>query len=309
MSAGSTRSPKAPAGFHLYVSVFQTCRMTLRAPARPLLLEHALDLGAGQRHRDEAVRERLHGEDLPVGDLAGQLAAADLVEHEIGADPARVHERHDGAAQGGRRRGLELRVGDVVAERRLARRRVRARDVGGDRADDAVRDRGGDDAVALDERRLVRVLRDVAGDDLVVDRRSDVGSPDFLSIVMSMSVTSRPNEAALVTGRPSIDAVVGVVRVTGDDEVDLVAHAVHDVHDRARDARALVVASPVGNPPSWMRTTIASAPFLRSFGTSAFTVSASSRKLDVRDAGRRDDLGRALERHADERDLRAVEVS
>ena len=68
--------------------------------------------------------------------------------------------------------------------------------------------------------------------------------------------------------------------MAGDDEVNLVVEAIDDVDDRAGDTRAPVdVVSVAGGrlPPSWMRTTIASTPRRFSSGTSAFTVSASSR--------------------------------
>ena len=60
-------------------------------------------------------------------------------------------------------------------------------------------------------------------------------------------------------------------------------------------------------PPSCSSSTIVlDLPLLQSDGTSALTVSASSRKLEPGDAGRRDDQRRALERLADERDLFAL---
>ena len=77
-----------------------------------------------QRLDDQRVPERLDGERLAVGDLARLLAAASLAEEKTGADAARVHERGHRAAEVGRSRGLEHRVGD--RRRPAAARRPRS---------------------------------------------------------------------------------------------------------------------------------------------------------------------------------------
>ena len=61
----------------------ETCRIRWRRlPAEPdeLLLEHVLELRAGERLGDHQVVERLDGERLAVGDLAGRLAARGVGE-------------------------------------------------------------------------------------------------------------------------------------------------------------------------------------------------------------------------------------
>ena len=90
-----------------------------------LLLEQPSDHVAGHRLDDERVGERLHGERLAVGDLARRSPPVCWSADQVGADPARVHERDDRAA---RRDGLvasSCASAIDVAERSTRRAAVR----------------------------------------------------------------------------------------------------------------------------------------------------------------------------------------
>ena len=62
------------------------------------------------------------------------------------------------------------------------------------------------------------------------------------------------------------------------------------------------------DPPSWMRTTIASTPRRFELGNQRVDGVGLVQEVEPGDAGRADDRRGALERHADERHLGAVEV-
>jgi hypothetical protein len=80
-------------------------------PWEALLFEDVLDLGAGECLCCHQVVERLDGEGLAVGDLAGRLTTGRVGKGEVGTNTARVHE----CDLGTRRLGVgQLRVGDDV---------------------------------------------------------------------------------------------------------------------------------------------------------------------------------------------------
>ena len=128
---------------------------------------------------------------------------------------------------------------------------------------------------------------------------------------------SRPNEAAL-GDQPAVESAdVRLVRVRADDDVDLGVEPVDDV-DEVGPGEVLAAVRRPGSraengafwiPPSCRSSTIGSTPCFFSRGTSALTVSASSRKSSPATPVGRDDQRRALERLADERDLRALPTS
>ncbi len=134
--------------------------------AADLLLEAGEQLRAGEVDDVHHVGEGLDGERLAVGDHAVALRAGRL-EGQVGADAAGVHQGELGAALVVRRGGLQLGVGDEVAERRLGGVGAAARDVGGDMADGAAGDRCGELVPARDQRGHVRGLGLGAVDDVV----------------------------------------------------------------------------------------------------------------------------------------------
>ena len=145
-----------------------------------------------------------NGERLAEGDHAVALADRAAGEDQFGADTAGVHEgQHRLTDVGVGSRG-KLRVGDGVAERLLQRGVVGPHDVGGDVADgpvgdgcddfEVMRDQVGEPGIRSTSRVTIRLL--------IVIRPAHVTGA--ASTRMSMSVTSRPNEKALVTGLPSI---------------------------------------------------------------------------------------------------------
>ena len=162
--------------------------------------------------------------------------------------------------------------------------RVRA---SGRSPDDDAGDRRRDGVVLSDQRRQVGRLRDVLGDDAVVDRHrlhEVVGPAVELGIDIGDESTLRGGTGYDLAVDQAVDRPV---RVTGDDNVDLIAHRVDDRWEGARRIDAGVDERRVGagavagrsTPPSWSRTTIALTPRVSSSGTSALTVSASSRKF------------------------------
>ena len=97
-----------------------------------------------------------------------------------------------------------------------------------------------------------------------------------------MSVTSRPNAAAPVTILPSTTQFTAqfVWPVTTTSTSSSIASTIGGSAP-LRVPQLLIVVSLSGldvEPPSWSRTTIVSTPCAFSWGTSAFTVAASSRK-------------------------------
>ena len=215
----------------------------------------------------------------------------------------------------------------ATRRRRSRRSGCRAgRDVGGDRADDLVRDRRRQRPVPVDDRRQTPASFATSWVTITLSAPSPT-STSFVwwSITRSMSVTTRPNDDALVTSFRPIVADVRRVRVAADDDVDLRVEAVRDLGDlRPAEVDALVdvrvgigirrrredgIAGGFWKPPWWIRMTNARTPFsLRSFRTSALVVSTSSPEVEAGDARRRDDVGCPLEGEADERDLRVVDL-
>ena len=105
---------------YAYGSRPTTCRMRwVVCPAKPdeLLLQHLLELGAGEGLGDHQVVERLHGEALAVRHLTGGLAAGGVGEGQRLPDAARVHQRDLGARADG----------CTPAARRRSRRRAGSR--------------------------------------------------------------------------------------------------------------------------------------------------------------------------------------
>ena len=134
-------------------------------------------------------------------------------------------------------------------------------------------------------------------------------------MVRSIDVISRPNDARDVTSRSlkrhmygwcvwalTTRSTAGSSRLTTLSRSGPVkfSHLFTSMKPREKGAFCW--------PPSCRSSTIVLTLRCFSRATSALTVSASSRKLEPGDAGRRDDQRRPLERLADEGDLLAVEV-
>lgn len=95
----------APLGGSFIVGVDQAARLEYRRDFQlELLLQKGLDLLTGHLDADELVVERLHGEEVSVGDFALR---------DVLPDAAGVHEREIGLGE------VALRVGDEVPERAL----------------------------------------------------------------------------------------------------------------------------------------------------------------------------------------------
>lgn len=198
-----------------------------------LLLEHPAQLLAGERERGERVAERLDGERLAEGDRARRLAARGHRRgEEVGPDPAGVHQRELGAVDLRRR---ELGVGDQVTQRRLARRRGLPGEIARRPAEDAVGQRGGLRLVALHERLQLGVGRDVLGDRDVASLRGDQVAG--ATVEHHVDVGDEPPEGQAGDDRaPAEPAVVALVGMAGEHDVDRAAHVLDDRHDRAGEA-------------------------------------------------------------------------
>ncbi len=178
----------------------EICRIDAACARRlPLLLQHGLELRAGQRDRLHDVAERLHGERLAVGDHAVALAGAN---------------RRSGRR--GCRRGSSCATcaPPLAGSRRAGRRRSR-RPAATRPAGPAARVRS---AVIVPTCRLAigrglrpwprstiacdrRVRCDVAGDDLVVGAVRSRTTSRRCSIFRSTTESSRPNDRPWMTGR------------------------------------------------------------------------------------------------------------
>ena len=214
-----------------------------RWPAAPA----PLDLRPGEVHGDQQVAERLHGERLAVRDLARLLAAGDLVEGQVGPDPAGVHQGDLGAAVAGC---------DVAASWASAMRLASGPSVSrfGDRVMSAVIEPTTRLAIGADARLP-------AVDDLGLRRvGGGSGRPGGWSTSVRLRRTSpvrglmvsvglgddpaegrRRGDHPVATVRVGDVADVRLVGVAGDDQVDLRVQVLGDVDDRAGDADALPV--------------------------------------------------------------------
>ena len=164
-----------------------------------------------------------------------------------------------------------------------------------------------DGVVPVDQRSDRRIERDVAGDDRVVDP----DGRDVLLRPIDPHVDVGEHTAERVGARHG-DAVeiadVGLMRVAGDDEVDLRVQPIDDVDDRAADPGAAV------DVESRRKATFVDQHHDR-LNVAVLEV-ADQRVRGVRlveevepgDAGGADDVRRPFEGHADERHLRTVEV-
>ena len=229
--------------------------------ALPLLFEHRLELGAGERGRPEVVHERQHGVRLGERDVAGE---------QLVAQAARVHHADLGATPLGRRQRVEQGVGDEVAEGRLGAAVVAVaagvhtghvlaageggRDVGGSRPDDDAADlvgvvEGGlDDVGDLGDPRVggdqvgvvgsrarhdpLRVVDDITRG--TVDGQHDLA--DRRAVLAGLH--DRPRAG---TARDRGVERVATVRVAVQDRVDLLRQALDHVDERpARRDRVVV---------------------------------------------------------------------
>ena len=292
----------------------------MRAAAAELLFEHVLELLAGQRHGHQAVTEGLHGEGFAVGDVAVAFVGRARRVGEAGAaHTARIHQGDHGVAETGLAGGGELRVGDDEAGRLAA---GGVGDVGqraGDRADDAFGERRGDALVTGDQivERGVRRDRGVVAEDdgvprrngkrvarLAVDRDVDFGE--------HAAEGQRAGHRHQLAGFGRQLAVVHVVRVAGDHQVDCRIEALDDIDDVAGKARAVVVAGDRRG-----RRALAAALMDRDDDDfSALVADLADQRVggigfilecQAFDAARCDDGRRAFENEADESDARAVD--
>ena len=270
-----------------------------RALAVPLLLEHPVDLGAGERQGHQAVAERLDGERLAVGDVA---------RVDVGPDAARVHERDHGVAEAARRGGRELGVGDDVAEDRLAGRVLLARERRRRGADAAVGDRGRDGRVLVEDRRLGRVLGHVLGDDLVVGRDRDdlAGAPVDAQVGVGQHAPERRRARGALAGD---HAVVGLVRVAGEVEVDLLARAPDDVGQRAHRVDAVVDLPEVDGVALVHEHDDRAHALLLEDGRVLVDRVGLVAEREALDARGGDDRRRVLQHDADEADLHAADAA
>ena len=200
-----------------------------------MLLEHVLDLLAGQRQRHQLIAERLAGEQIGVGHRAI------LLPRNIGAHAAGIGEGdHRAAVCRGAGRG-ELGVGDDIAERALAGIVGHARQRFRHRARRTVGDRRGNPVVGFKQRGLFGVLGKRCGaDDVVVG----LGADDVARDGIELEVDRGDERAVFVAAgdKPSVDlADIGLMGVAGDHHIDRAIEFFDDVDDRARDARALII--------------------------------------------------------------------
>src|SRR5690606_33162128 len=200
-----------------------------------LLFQQCVELCAGQRDDLHQVVERLHGERLAVGDdPIGRVG-------KVGAHASRVHQRDlRAAALAG---GLQLGVGDQIAQGRLPGGCRAPGDVGGDGADLPVLDLGDPLLPGLHELDDLRVGSDVAGDDVIVgDHR---GAHHVLRPPVDLEVDPGEHTAEggslgdvpRLTGGVGRLADVGLVRVPHDDQVDVGGDAPGDPHTGPGDHR------------------------------------------------------------------------
>lgn len=272
-----------------------------------LLLQDLPDLIAGHRLGYQAVAERLDGERLAIGDVAVAFAGGAAEVGQVGTDAAGVHESHNRVAEAGIIGGVQLSVGDDIAQGGFAGRIGGAQDVTRDLADDPIRQRGGDGVVPVDEAGHPRVLGDVAGDDDVVDA-------DRLDLPRStmdehVDVGHDSPKGRGAGHRAAVDhAVVSLVRVAGDEQVDFGVGALDDIDDGAGNARALVVIA--GREATLMNQ--------NHDGANALPAQALDQRVDriglilepvSGDARRGDDARRPFEGHADEGHLDAGEIA
>ena len=163
-----------------------------------LLFEQATDRVSRERHHRESVAERLNGIEIGVGQIAAVL------RDQVGADAAGVHEGDDCPAVSGSAGRRELRIGDHVAERRLARSILRARNRTSDRADALIGHRRSQLQCIC--RRWRFASGPLATSRVTMTFRASVRTiaPLAGSIDIVTRVKSRPNAPALVTVRPPI---------------------------------------------------------------------------------------------------------
>ena len=202
--------------------------------AHPLLGQERVDLRTRERHRDQAVAERLNTERFAERDLSLGLAASDVGGDHVGPDTSRVHERHDGLARSGARCRRELGVGDHIAERGLACIGFVLGDVGGDRPDHLVRQRGRESVVTVDERSHVGIGSHTVLEVLLVVDRHD-GHVARHRVEDRIDVGKHPTRVVGHRDRltSNVEAGEPLVVVATDDQVDGVIKTEHDVVQRA----------------------------------------------------------------------------
>ena len=218
---------------------------TRRTVGLPLLLESSLDLGTGQVHVDQRVRERLH-----VGGLLERHRAREALagSEQVCAQTTGVHERDLRRPEGLVGSRVTLDLGDQVAQGRLTTtvlggavgqfgpverrldltQRLRAQHVGlgHGRGDDVLRrtvDRVVRRARAHQRQDGLRLGLHVA--------RDRVDGEDQLVEVGAVLTGGDHRTLGHRTVAPPVDrerAVVGKVRVTRHDRVDVVVDALHD---------------------------------------------------------------------------------
>ena len=227
-------------------------------------------------------------------------------QRQPGADAAAVHEGDLGAL---RTRRLELRVGDQLAHRRGAGRVVDVdADLGLEPRHHALGDRPGALQIAFEQGRLLGVLAE-----LVVPHQhiARLGGAHVAAAALQRQADVGEHRAVLVAAgdQPAVDAaVVGAVRVAGHEGVDRLVAALHDVDDRAADARALVVA-----PARVAALVDQHHDGLHAARQQALGLAVDGLGLVVEaqalHAGGHHQAGCALERQADEADRDAVELA
>ena len=179
------------------------------------LLVRARRTSAGpSRLHDQRVAERLHVEHLGVRDLAGLLAAADRSKSRLDRTPPEFMNAATAPPKsvgGGRARASRRRSRRPSAARPRRSDRwsaARGEDVGRDRADDPVRERADERLVLAPGSRSVSASGVTFCVTMTFSAFALVITPAGLSS-RSMSVMTRPNEAALVTSLSSIVQTYG----------------------------------------------------------------------------------------------------
>ena len=269
------------------------------APARPhhCSLSSSSTLRAGQRHRHQRGAERLRRERAAVGDRRPPGARGGPRRG------SRTPPRRRSPAAARRPPGCPSRRSPESSAVRLA--------VARQPADHALAQRVGEAARSARSARVMSGARITSWPTTQLSARARTTSLRR-RLIVSVDARDQPAERAGAGHAPAVDhAVVGRVRVAGEEHVDLARRAAHDVLERPGQARA-VVGRARGGPGRRPRAAARRSPApcaAAARGRSGWRSPPRRRSAARPRPTAARQLGRPLERHADEADPDAADAA